>query len=107
MRTTSPDLLMGASFVTAVPASSTALPPFPGEGDDPTPEFLAELAEQSQRLESATPQEIIAWAAGRYFPKLTMATAFGPEGCCILQMLSEINPQVHVFNLDTGYPFQE
>jgi phosphoadenosine phosphosulfate reductase len=108
MRTTSPDLLMGASFVTAVPASNSAeIPPFPVDGEEPSSEFLAELAAQSERLESATPQQIIAWAAERYYPKLTMATAFGPEGCCILQMLSEINPKVHVFNLDTGYQFQE
>jgi hypothetical protein len=45
---------------------------------DPTPEFLAELAEQSKRLESATPEEIIEWAAERYSNRLTMATAFGP-----------------------------
>lgn len=71
------------------------------------PELLAELESQSQRLESASPQEIIAWAAETYFPKLTMATAFGPEGCLILHMLAEIEPRVHVFNLDTGYQFQE
>lgn len=73
----------------------------------PTPEFLAELREHSERLESATPQEIIAWAVEQYFPKLTMATAFGPEGCVIIHMLSEIEPRTPVFNLDTGYQFQE
>ena len=36
-----------------------------------------------------------------------MATAFGAEGCCILHMLAEIQPSVHVFNLDTGYQFPE
>ena len=40
-------------------------------------------------------------------PRLTMATAFGPEGCAILHMLAEIEPQVRVFNLDTGYQFAE
>ncbi len=43
----------------------------------------------------------------RYFPKLTMATAFGPEGCVILHYLAEVEPRVHVFNLDTGYQFAE
>src|SRR5690349_1791490 len=38
-----------------------------------TPELLAELAEHSKRLETATPQEIIAWAVEAYAPKLTMA----------------------------------
>lgn len=76
-------------------------------GLEPTPEFLAELAEHSQRLESATPQEIIAWAVENYAPKLTMATAFGPEGCAIIHMLAEIDPSTYVFNLDTGYQFKE
>ena len=74
---------------------------------DPTPEFLAELAEQSARLESATPEEIITWAAERYAPRLTMATAFGPEGCVILSMLAKVAPETYVFNLDTGYQFQQ
>jgi phosphoadenosine phosphosulfate reductase len=72
-----------------------------------TPELLAELAEHSKRLETATPQEIIAWAVEAYAPKLTMATAFGPEGCVILHMLAEIDPSTYVFNLDTGYQFKE
>jgi phosphoadenosine phosphosulfate reductase len=70
-------------------------------------ELLAELAEHSRRLEAATPQQIIAWAVEKYFPKLTMATAFGPEGCVILHMLAEIEPRTYVFNLDTGYQFKE
>ncbi len=73
----------------------------------PTPEVLAELAEHSQRLESATPEMILAWAIDRYAKKFTMATAFGPEGMVILEMLSRISPKTWVFNLDTGYQFPE
>ncbi len=72
-----------------------------------TAEFLAELADQSARLESATPEEIIAWASKRYAPHLTMATAFGPEGCVILSMIARVAPETYVFNLDTGYQFQQ
>lgn len=72
-----------------------------------SPELLAELAEYSQQLESASPREIIEWAVEKYHPKLTMATAFGPEGCVILHYLAQINPNVYVFNLDTGYQFKE
>jgi phosphoadenosine phosphosulfate reductase len=68
---------------------------------------IADLVEVNQRLNGASPQEILAWACETYFPKLTMATAFGPEGCAILHMLAEINPKVHVFNLETGYQFPE
>lgn len=72
-----------------------------------TPELLAELAAKSEELETATPEEIIRWAADRFGDRLTMATAFGPEGCVILSMLAEIAPETYVFNLDTGYQFLE
>jgi len=73
----------------------------------PTVELLAELAEVSQRLESATPQEILTWAVQRFAPKFTMATAFGPEGMTIIHMLAELAPETPIFNLDTGYQFPE
>jgi len=66
-----------------------------------------DLVEASRRLSGANPSEILRWAVDTYFPRLTMATAFGPEGCVILHMLSEIEPQVRVFNLETGYQFPE
>src|SRR5262245_31519545 len=72
-----------------------------------TPELMAELAAASAALENAQPEEIIAWAAQRFAPYLTMATAFGPEGCVIISMLAQVAPDTHVFNLDTGYQFQE
>jgi len=66
-----------------------------------------DLAEVNERLKDAKPQEILRWAVETYYPRLTMATAFGPEGCAIIHMLSEIEPRVRVFNLDTGYQFAE
>jgi phosphoadenosine phosphosulfate reductase len=74
---------------------------------EPTDELLAELAEASQSLDTAAPEAIIRWAVDRYYPQLTMATAFGPEGCVILSMLAEVQPATYVFNLDTGYQFKE
>ncbi|EMB14520.1 phosphoadenylyl-sulfate reductase [Rhodopirellula europaea] len=73
----------------------------------PTDEFLAELKRDSDSLESATPQEVLKWAVDRFAPKFTMATAFGPEGMTIIHMLSEIAPETPIFNLETGYQFQE
>ena len=72
-----------------------------------TPELLAELSRKNDELESATPSEIIRWAIERFGEKLTMATAFGPEGCSIIHMIAQVDPNMHVFNLDTGYQFQE
>ena len=50
---------------------------------------------------------ILRWAVGQFFPRLTMATAFGPEGNCIIHLLAEIEPRVRIFNLETGYQFKE
>jgi phosphoadenosine phosphosulfate reductase len=72
-----------------------------------TPELQEELTAKSAELESATPQEILRWAVDRFAPLFTMATAFGPEGMVILHMLAEIAPDTPIFNLDTGYQFQE
>ncbi len=66
-----------------------------------------DLDEVNDRLDGAHPREILSWAVQTYFPRLTMATAFGPEGCVILHLLAEIEPRVRVFNLDTGYQFPE
>ncbi len=72
-----------------------------------TPEEIEALARQSHALEHARPEEILAWAVERYFPRFTMATGLGPEGCVIISMLARIEPRVYVFNLDTGYQFPE
>ncbi|HJQ81182.1 MAG TPA: phosphoadenylyl-sulfate reductase [Lacipirellulaceae bacterium] len=91
------------------PAAYRGLPT-PGAGFrrlEPTPDLLADLAAASQRLETATPEGIISWGVEQYAPYLTMATAFGPEGCVILSMLAKIAPDTYVFNLETGYQFQE
>lgn len=66
-----------------------------------------DLTEVSEQLKAAHPREILRWAVETYGSRLTMATAFGPEGCLILHLLSEIDPRVRVFNLDTGYQFPE
>jgi len=66
-----------------------------------------DFTEVSARLEQSSPQDIVRWAIARFFPKITMATAFGAEGCAIIHMIAEVEPRVRVFNLDTGYQFAE
>jgi phosphoadenosine phosphosulfate reductase len=72
-----------------------------------TPELGEEIVRRSAELETATPQEILKWATDRFAPHFTMATAFGPEGMTIIHMLAEIAPETPIFNLDTGYQFEE
>lgn len=70
--------------------------------------FTGEQIEEANRLlAGAEPAVILRWAVQQFYPRLTMATAFGAEGCCILHLLAEIEPRVRVFNLDTGYQFEE
>ncbi|MGI9176922.1 MAG: phosphoadenylyl-sulfate reductase [Pirellulales bacterium] len=86
-------------------ASATAVEQAPVR--EATPALREDLARASRSLESATPQEIVRWAADRFGNRLTMATAFGPEGCLIIHWLAAIAPTTFVFNLDTGYQFPE
>src|SRR5947207_997168 len=69
-----------------------------------SPERIAAACAQ---LDGQTPQVILQWAVNTFYPRLTMGTAFGPEGNCIIHMLAEIEPRVRIFNLETGYQFPE
>lgn len=95
--------------LTILRAEDVAMPATEGAAETPGPsdELLKEIRAESERLESASPKEILAWAVQRFAPKFTMATAFGPEGMTIIHMLAEIAPDTPIFNLDTGYQFQE
>ena len=82
------------------------------EGSSPLEEVAimataVDLDEACRRLDGASAEEILRWGVETYASRLTMATAFGPEGCAILHMLAQIDPRVRVFNLDTGYQFAE
>src|SRR5437016_6573398 len=68
---------------------------------------LQDLREISASFENSPPEAILRWAVEEFHPRLTMATAFGAEGCVLLAMLARIEPGVHVFNLQTGYQFPE
>ncbi len=65
------------------------------------------IKDAGTKLAKESPQTILRWAVDIFQPRLTMATAFGAEGCCIIHMLADIEPEVRIFNLDTGYQFPE
>jgi phosphoadenosine phosphosulfate reductase len=66
-----------------------------------------ELAARSAELESATPQEILAYALEIWSPRLALSTAFGVEGCALVDMAARIAPGLKVFTVDTGLLFDE
>jgi phosphoadenosine phosphosulfate reductase len=64
------------------------------------------LARKSVEFESATPQEILRYVFSTY-PNTAISTAFGLEGCALIDMAVRIRPDVPVFTIDTDYLFPE
>ena len=58
-------------------------------------------------LEHASPLETLTWASERYGRRLTFATAFGPEGCVVVDLIGRHNLPIDVFTVDTGFLFEE
>ena len=67
----------------------------------------AEIAAANHVLADRSPETVLRWAVRTFHPRLMMATAFGPEGCCLIHLLAEIEPGVRIINLETGYQFPE
>ena len=66
-----------------------------------------EIGEAARRLAGATPLEVLRWAAGRFAPRLSFATGFGPEGCVLIDLIGRHALPVDLFTLDTGLLFVE
>jgi phosphoadenosine phosphosulfate reductase len=57
-----------------------------------------------------SPEETVAWAVGRFGPRLIVTTGFGMEGCVMIDMLwrqAGANGSVPVHYLDTHFLFPE
>jgi phosphoadenosine phosphosulfate reductase len=66
----------------------------------------AEIKRRCQELESASPEGVLAFALASY-PKVAISTAFGVEGCALIDMATRIKPDIVVFTIDTDYLFPE
>src|SRR5438128_6904035 len=58
-------------------------------------------------LEPATAEEVLAYAAERFHPRLYVACSFQKEASVIMDMLLRIEPEARFFLLDTGVLFEE
>ena len=67
----------------------------------------ADIAAASVELESAPPEAALHWAVRRFPGRVGFATAFGPEGCVLLEAIAREKLAVDVFTLDTGLLFPE
>ncbi|MHA7967240.1 phosphoadenylyl-sulfate reductase [Paenibacillus sp. CAU 1782] len=64
------------------------------------------IAQKAVELETASPEEIIAFAV-ETFPNITFACSFGAEDVVLVDMLQKISPKTDIFYLDTDFHFKE
>jgi phosphoadenosine phosphosulfate reductase len=64
-------------------------------------------ATAQHELESASAEEVIAYAVERFHPRLTTACSFQKEESVLVHMLTSICPDARVFTIDTGVLFPE
>jgi len=65
-----------------------------------------DIAAAAEALETASPLDILRWAADR-IPRLTFATGFGAEGCAVIDLIGRHRLPIDLFTLDTGLLFAE
>jgi phosphoadenosine phosphosulfate reductase len=69
--------------------------------------MMPELSTHAAALEGRPPEEILAWAAKAYAPRITFATGFGVEGCVLIDLVGRHRLAIDLFTLDTGLLFPE
>jgi len=70
-------------------------------------EMDGEIEQARAALAGREPGEVLAWAAERYAPRIALATAFGPEGCVLIDLVARQRLPIPIFTLDTGLLFPE
>lgn len=68
---------------------------------------LNRVEAMAERLEEATPQEVLRQAFDEFGDRVAIATGFGAEGAAMIDMAARINPNPNIFFLDTGFLFPE
>jgi phosphoadenosine phosphosulfate reductase len=58
-------------------------------------------------LETASAEEVLAYAVEQYHPRLKLACSFQKEETVLVHMLTEIEAEARVFMIDTGVLFPE
>ncbi|MBI3999566.1 MAG: phosphoadenylyl-sulfate reductase [Candidatus Omnitrophica bacterium] len=66
-----------------------------------------DLEKLNERFEKTQPEEIIRWAIEEFRPKIALSSSFQTESVVLLHMVSEIDPQIKIFFLETGWHFKE
>jgi phosphoadenylyl-sulfate reductase (thioredoxin) len=61
----------------------------------------------NRSLAGARPEAVLEWAAQTFRPRIAFVTAFGPEGCVLLDLIGSLRLPIEVWTLDTGLLFPE
>ena len=67
----------------------------------------AEFQTLSDAFEARTPQDILTYAVGIYYPDIVLASSFGAEDVVLIDMIHRINPKTPILYLDTDFLFKE
>ena len=66
-----------------------------------------DLNQLNQKFETASPQEILAWAIRTYSPKIGLTSSFGGQSAALIHMAIQIEPSLPILFLNTGFLFGE
>jgi phosphoadenylyl-sulfate reductase (thioredoxin) len=66
-----------------------------------------DIRRAAEQLETASPTEILGWAADQFAPRLVFATSLGIEDCIVTDLIARARLPIALFTLDTGLLFPE
>ena len=71
------------------------------------PAVTVDLDAVNRRLESAAPQDVLAWGLDTFGGRISLASSFGAEDVALIDMLARLNRPFRAFYLDTDVLFEE
>ena len=73
----------------------------------PASDLSFDLRETKARLERASTSERLAWASGQFGGGLVLSSSFGAQAAVMLHLATQVQPDIPVIFVDTGYLFPE
>ena len=53
------------------------------------------------------PSEILKWSIEKYYPRIAIASSFSVEDTVLIDMVTQIQPNIKIFYINTGFQFKE
>ena len=53
------------------------------------------------------PSEILKWSIEKYYPRIAIASSFSVEDIVLIDMATQIQPNIKIFYVNTGFQFKE